>query len=423
MSYSGTSLTRRRFLKRASAASAVVMILQFIPGTAFGENGRPGPGERTVVAGPSASQSAKGDWKPLFDGTLKGWKKVGGGATYQVEGDSIVGRVGPGSNTFLRTEKEYANFVLTLDMKLDVPSNSGIQFRSHQRDGDGRVFGYQAEIDPSPRAWSGGIYDEGRRGWLDDLKDHPKAQAAFRVAGWNNYKIQAQGPWLRTWVNGVPCANLIDTADAQGFIALQVHSAKKGQIRWRNIRIRELPPTPWVPLWNGKDFAGWETIGGGQWQVEDGAIHGTSPASEKRHGHLMTRKQVTDFAVRLKYKAIEGNSGLYFRIAKSGPLGVKGFQAEIDAQKDVGGLYETSGRAWVVQPTAEQVKSWYKPGEWNEMSVVAIGGRIVVHVNGKPTAELRNDPGRRQGYIALQLHGGQDMDVLFKKIELMDLAK
>ena len=116
MSYSGTSLTRRRFLRHVSAASAVVMILQFIPGTAFGENGRPGPGERTVVAGPSASQSAKGAWKPLFDGTFKGWKKVGGGATYQVEGDSIVGRVGPGSNTFLRTEKEYANFVLTLDM-------------------------------------------------------------------------------------------------------------------------------------------------------------------------------------------------------------------------------------------------------------------------------------------------------------------
>jgi len=178
-------------------------------------------------------------FKPLFDGkTLDGWRKAGGGATYRVEDGCIVGEVGPGSNTFLCTEKPYADFILKLEVKLDVHGNSGIQFRSHQRDGNGRVFGYQCEIDPSARAWSGGIYDEGRRGWLYPLKDDEAARKAFKVDGWNEYVIEAVGDSLKTWVNGVPCAKLEDDADADGFIALQVHSGKQGRIRWRNVRIK-----------------------------------------------------------------------------------------------------------------------------------------------------------------------------------------
>lgn len=100
-----------------------------------------------------------------------------------------------------------------------------------------------------------------------------------------------------------------------------------------------------------------------------------------------------------------------------------GLQAEIDPEKDAGGLYETGGRAWVVQPKPEDVKKWYKPGTWNAMSVVALGRRIVVHVNGHKTAELTDDPGRLKGHIALQLHGGKDMDVEFKDIEILPLGK
>ena len=176
-----------------------------------------------------------------------------------------------------------------------------------------------------------------------------------------------------------------------------------------------------TPLFNGKDFTGWRTIGGGQWKIVDGVIHGTSTADCKQHGHLITIDQYTDFIVRLKYKAKLGNSGLYFRVEEGGSAGVKGFQAEIDPSHDAGGLYETHGRAWVAKPTPEDVKTWYKPGQWNEMSVEAVGRRIVVHVNGKKTAELKDDPGRTKGYIALQLHGGQDMDVRFKDIEIRPL--
>src|SRR6185436_12205125 len=106
--------------------------------------------------------------------------------------------------------------------------------------------------------------------------------------------------------------------------------------------------------------------------------------------------------VRLKYKAVKGNSGFYFRIEEKGASGVSGFQAEIDAKNDVGGLYETNGRAWVSKPTPEQVNQWFKLGEWNEMTVSAHGGHITVTVNGIKSAELSNDPGRAAGKLALQ---------------------
>lgn len=173
------------------------------------------------------------------------------------------------------------------------------------------------------------------------------------------------------------------------------------------------------PLFDGKSLDGWHVIGGGKWTVEDGAIRGKNVSSEPRHGHLVTDDQYGDFVLKLAFKAVAGNSGLYFRIEKvPGEIGVKGFQAEIDAKQDVGGLYETLGRAWVVQPPAEKVKEYFKPGEWNEMTVIACGRDVTVTVNGVTTAELKDDPGRTTGYIALQLHGSQDCEVLVKEIEI-----
>jgi len=188
-----------------------------------------------------AADQDEAGFVPLFDGqSLAGWKQAGGQATYSVDDGCIVGTVGPGPNSFLCTEKTYRDFILKLDVKLDVPGNSGIQIRSHIREEKNRVYGYQCEIDPSSRAWSGGIYDEGRRGWLFPLKDDEKARQAFRRNEWNQFVIEAKGPSIKTWVNGVPCADLTDTMDEEGFIALQVHAGKQGQIRWRNIRLKEI---------------------------------------------------------------------------------------------------------------------------------------------------------------------------------------
>ena len=259
---------------------------------------------------------------PLFDGkSFAGWKKVGGGANYSIEGDTIVGKVGPGSNSFLRTVNTYGDFVLKVDLKLDVPTNSGIQFRSHQQpsaDGNGRVFGYQCEVDPLPRAWSAGLYDEGRRLWLFPLEGHEEARKAFKLDDWNHFTIMACGPHLRTWLNGVPCADLIDTMDLEGFIALQVHAGKAGQIRFKNVRLKDLGLSNWKPLLDGKTLAGWTKIGGGRWLIEDGTIRPTDTGKATREGVLITDKTYSDFAVRLKYKGLEGNTGLCFRIEADG---------------------------------------------------------------------------------------------------------
>ncbi|HUT95015.1 MAG TPA: DUF1080 domain-containing protein [Thermoguttaceae bacterium] len=173
------------------------------------------------------------------------------------------------------------------------------------------------------------------------------------------------------------------------------------------------------PLFDGETLDGWHVLPGGSWQVKDGIIVGTSDKSEPRHGLLVSDKTYADFSVRFQFRVVTGNSGFYFRSEKVGQgVGVHGFQAEVDNSQNVGGLYETGGRAWVVGPDPELIKEIYKPGEWNEMSVTASGRNVVVCLNGKKTVELKDDPGRLEGHLALQLHGGMDMEVMFKDIEI-----
>ena len=194
---------------------------------------------------PAISLAAE-EWENLFDGkTLNGWVQRNGKAKYTVEDGMIVGTTVLNTpNSFLCTEKNYTDFILELDFLAEPGMNSGIQIRSHSFKNykDYRVHGYQVEIDTSDRAWSGGIYDEARRGWLFDLKNKPEAQKAFKQNQWNHYRIEALGERIRTWVNGVPAADLRDDMTSTGFIALQVHSSSEAgrKIKWRNIRIQDL---------------------------------------------------------------------------------------------------------------------------------------------------------------------------------------
>jgi hypothetical protein len=179
----------------------------------------------------------------------------------------------------------------------------------------------------------------------------------------------------------------------------------------------------WKPLWDGKTLNGWHKIGNGEWKVENGVLIGDHPTSAGDYGHLVSDKSYEDFAVRLVFKAVRGNSGLYFRVSKEGFSGVTGFQAEIDAEKDVGGLYETNGRGWVVQPKPEDVKKFFKPQDWNEMIVSAHGPRLVVKVNGTTVSDIVDEKGRKAGHFALQVHGGQDVLVMFKSVDILDEGK
>ena len=192
------------------------------------------------------SFAADAQWEDLFDGkTLNGWIQRNGKAKYTVEDGMIVGTTVLNTpNSFLCTEKMYTDFILELEFLVEPGMNSGIQIRSHsfKHYRDYRVHGYQIEIDTSSRAWSGGIYDEARRGWLFPLKDKPEAQKAFKQNQWNHYRIEAIGDQIRTWVNGIPAADLKDDMTSTGFIALQVHGSKQAgkSIKWRNIRIQDL---------------------------------------------------------------------------------------------------------------------------------------------------------------------------------------
>jgi hypothetical protein len=203
----------------------------------------------------------------LFNGKdLTGWTKRGGNGSYKVEDGEIVGRSAPNTtNTFLCTDKEFGDFELELDFKIDPKQNifnSGVQIRSHSRpEGDQeRVYGYQVEIDTKKdRPWTGGIYFEGgskdkegkwiRTGqWLNDLSKNEAAQKERHLGQWNHLKIVAKGHHIRTWVNGVPAADYTEKDEKafspKGFIALQVHAVGKltdsREVHFRKIELTTL---------------------------------------------------------------------------------------------------------------------------------------------------------------------------------------
>lgn len=146
-----------------------------------------------AVAAAPADHTGDDGWVTLFDGkTLNGWVQRGGQAKYEVVDGTIQGTSVPNTeNSFLCTEKTYGDFVLHVEFRVDPELNSGVQIRSNSlaEYRNGRVHGYQVEIDPSDRGWSGGIYDEARRGWLNSLEQNKRARYAFRPGQWNTRSI------------------------------------------------------------------------------------------------------------------------------------------------------------------------------------------------------------------------------------------
>ena len=230
-------------------------------------NTTPETAETTEVVeeAPAEPTRVEDGWTVFFNNdTKEGWKQLNGQATYEIKDGVVIGTTKTGEpNSFLATERNYDDFILEYEVKVDTALNSGVQIRSNQYPADttmmitnsegeqverefpkDRVYGYQVELDPSPRSYSGGIYEEARRGWLNDLSENEEARNAFKRDDWNKFRVEAIGDTLRTYVNGVLATDIVDSETASGFIALQVHGIPedKGpfQVMWRNIRLKEM---------------------------------------------------------------------------------------------------------------------------------------------------------------------------------------
>jgi len=201
-----------------------------------------------LLAVPTASQAADSrGWTQLFNGkNLDGWQQKNGLAKYEAKDGCIVGTSVPNSpNSFLCTKKDYGDFELEFEVKVDAELNSGVQIRSHSLTNyqNGRVHGYQVEI--AVGGFSGGIYDEARRGkFLNADEPTDAIRALLKKDAWNQYRVVCQGDRIQTWVNGVKVTDLKDDMTHSGFIGLQVHGVGNRtdplEVRWRNLRLREL---------------------------------------------------------------------------------------------------------------------------------------------------------------------------------------
>jgi len=179
----------------------------------------------------------------------------------------------------------------------------------------------------------------------------------------------------------------------------------------------------WKPLFDGRTLAGWHQVGDGEWVVEDGAIVGRTQTGAKLYGLLVSDGVYHDFAVRLKFKSIKGNSGFYIRMVLEEPDKAHGLQIEVDPKQNSGGIYESYARNWVSLPDKDLQARYFKPGEWNDLQITARGGDVTVMVNGVTSAQLKDDPSRPAGRLAMQMHAGNEMLVMFKDIQLQGEPK
>jgi hypothetical protein len=400
-----------------------------------------------AICGMSTTTAA--EWTDLFNGKdLDAWIKRGGNASYKVEDGAIVGTSTLNTaNTFLCTPRDYADFILEYEFKVDPKLNSGVQIRSQAfaepitiewsgktiKVPANRVHGYQIEIDPEPakdRWWSAGIYEEGARGWLypGQLGGNPKDFTAqgrkiFKQEDWNKVRVEAIGDSIRTTLNGVPCAAITDKRVASGFIGLQVHgigkdASKDGtEVRWRNLRIQELAAITttagsssaantlteaekaagWRLLWDGRTGDGWRSAAAPEfpksgWEIQHGTL-----IVQKGGGDLVTRETFGDFELQLEFKLTPGaNSGVKVFVGKNpGKDSVSSLGPEFqildddrhpDAKMGKNGS-RTIGSLYDVIPAPADKK--VRPiGEWNHGRILARGKSLTFWLNGEKTVEV-----------------------------------
>lgn len=402
-----------------------------------------------------------GVWSPLFDGkTLSGWENPYDWGKAWVEKQEIL--LQANRKFFLCTKVPYGDFEFEAEVRLPDKghANSGFMFRCHKK--HNRVFGYQAEVDPSARAWSGGLYDEGRRGWIWPRKPNnstaadefrARTKGVFKKGEWNRYRIRCQGDRIRIFLNGIATTDLHDGTDSEGYIALQHHGEKGRVYRFRNIRIRTLPlPAAPVavsaaasllesPVERMQNTLGLACPKGGDplldknssldaWQSEKGPDSPIAWTVEKGiltvvpgSGSVVTRKEFSDFRMHLEFKVNEGkigqangNSGVYIQRRYEVQI-LNSFGLPDLHSNECGALYKQKApdlNACRPPGVWQTYDIEFRSPRWGEDGKKARNARITVYQNGlriHNRADLPNKTGAGRpegpapGPIKLQDHG------------------
>ena len=176
-----------------------------------------------------------------------------------------------------------------------------------------------------------------------------------------------------------------------------------------------------VSLFNGKNLAGWTVNGTEKWYADNGELVCES-GPDKQYGYLSTNKPYKNFMLTLKFKQeANGNSGVFFRSSIEG-VKISGWQVEVaPAGSHTGGVYESYGRGWLIQPKPED-EQWLKTGEWNTMKIKVVGDEVTTWLNDHQMIYIKDEIiGKGNGFIALQIHDGGGIKVRWKELELIEI--
>ncbi len=399
----------------------------------------------------SCSSTDNAPWEPLFTGTdFSEFEQLGGEAGYRAEDGVIIGTsVANTEDSFMATKKIYSDFILEYKVMVDTSLNSGVQIRSNTYL-NGCVHGYQVEIDPTPRAYSGGIYEQARRGWLNNLSENEAGRAAFKNHEWNQYRVEAIGGSIKTWINGVMCANLVDECDESGFIAFQVHSIniekkpwEEGvEVMWKDIRImtekldtyrfqgEDPVPVKVVLLTNqlseAEEEAGWELLFDGvstdkwrgahkdtfpdfDWVVENETIHlkAKGSAESQGAGDIVTKEKFSDFEFSVDFMLTDGaNSGIKYYVTEKEKTSGSAIGLEFqllddslhtdancgkDGNRTLSSLYD-------LIPAKD--KRYKAPGQWNTARIVSKDGLVEHYLNGTKVVEYQRGSEEYRAIVA-----------------------
>ena len=394
-----------------------------------------------------AQKSSNDDWEILFNGKdLSGWKDLNGKHKWEARDGMIIGTFVKGQpNGFLCTEKDFSDFIFECEVSIDtLMNNSGVQFRSlatpdyqEQRIKfpEGRVHGYQMEVDPKPQKWSGSIYEEGgNRAWLYVTAElNQAAQKAFKKTQWNKYRIECIGTSMRTWINGVPTSNLEDAKFPKGFFGLQLHANQPGdpegafQVRFRNLRVQitnmkfspldDIFVVNTIPnnlslqekkngyslLWDGKTTGGWRAAYKSKfpekgWEIKDGelTVVPTVGQGSNKNEHIVTKKQYGAFELKFDFKLTEGaNSGVKYFVtdadeSKGSAAASLEYQLVDDAKINPADVTRTLGSLADVKAATKARGSSKRMGEWNQGVIrVLPSGLVQYWLNGYKVLEYQ----------------------------------